>query len=662
MLAIGAMRPVPKRRQALSLAALLVLGLSAAWWWSRTEAAIPNPASEPSRATATLQPSLSQSEPEPARASVDGTRAWVPGSEYRYSLDVTQQVAFKQTQPQGDAPPSMRFHLKGEWRVGIVSANDTRVDARVSLLPENVSVDVEGHDALSPDQRQMLMGSLSLPFFVTLERTGAARLVHMETGTDVLAQGLLRSVVAATQFVVQGVPGAGWQSEEHDATGQYDAAYRRVEEPLRFSKSKLAYTHVATAQGLQPLAKDKLRIEVRTDSRFQLGADLWTEALVASEQLEVDAGDGMPRASHELRLSLRLLGRSRDTSLPGALTALRDRLTTVPLASIQGQAQDPQAHHRQILGGRRFEDMLGDLRALPKDEQARDDARTLAMERLRALFVLEPAEALKVPGVLHEGLEPLAASPMLGALSAASTTESIQALSRILEDGDVSVPVRTDAVAALGMAEAPTPEGVEALRARARDTQPELRDTATLALGNAAMRMGAQDARGSETLVQELGARFRSSNSVEEKALLMRALGNTRDARALGYIEEGLREAAPQVRQAAVEALRLLVDPAVDPLLAQRLLGDPSPEVRKAVVFAASFRPLGPLLPALEQALRGDPSDGLRAELVQFLGSRVTTTLEVRPLLAWASQNDSNASIRQAALGFLEAVSANTGP
>ncbi|WNZ64080.1 HEAT repeat domain-containing protein [Myxococcus sp. MxC21-1] len=116
------------------------------------------------------------------------------------------------------------------------------------------------------------------------------------------------------------------------------------------------------------------------------------------------------------------------------------------------------------------------------------------------------------------------------------------------------------------------------------------------------------------------------------------------------------------MRQAAVEALRLLVDPAVDPLLAQRLLGDPSPEVRKAVVFAASFRPLGALLPALEQALRGDPSDGLRAELVQFLGSRVTTTLEVRPLLAWASQNDSNASIRQAALGFLKAVSANTGP
>ncbi|WP_284665456.1 HEAT repeat domain-containing protein [Myxococcus sp. SDU36] len=588
----------------------------------------------------------------------------MPGSEYRYSLDVTQQVAFKQPQPQGDAPPSMRFHLQGEWRVGIVSANDARVDARVSLLPESVSVDIEGHDALSPEQRQLLMGSLSLPFFVTLERTGAARLVHMETGTDVLAQGLLRSVVAATQFVVQGVPGAGWQSEEHDATGQYNAAYRRAEEPLRFSKSKLAYTHVATAQGLQPLAKDKLRIDVRTDSQFQLGADLWPESLVASEQFEVDAGDGMPRASHELRLRLLLLERSRDTSLPGALAALRDGLTTIPLASIQGHAQDPQAHHRQILGGRRFEDMLEDLRALPKDAQARDDARTLAMERLRALFVLEPAEALKVPGVLHEGLEPLAASPMLGALSAASTTESIQALSRILEDGDVSIPVRTDAVAALGMAEAPTPEGVEALRARARDTQPELRDTATLALGNAAMRMGAgsQDARGAQTLVEELGARFRSSNSVEEKALMMRALGNTRDPRALAYIEEGLREAAPQVRQAAVEALRLLSDPAVDPLLAQRLLGDPSPEVRKAVLFAVSFRPLGPLLSVLDQALRGDPSDGLRAELVQFLGSRVTTTPEVRPLLAWASQNDANASIRQAALGFLNAVSANTVP
>jgi HEAT repeat protein len=606
--------------------------------------------------------------PQPALAefpqkTADGSRLWAPGMNYRYAVNADQEVSFSSSQAGAAIPPGMRFQIQGEWNVGIVSVGEAQVEAQVRLVPTHISVDVDGKDALTPEVRQTMMTSLTLPFFMTLERSGAVRWVHFELGTDVLVQGLLRSLVAASQFVVTGVPQESWRSEEYDVTGQYQATYQRGSSHRNFEKAKQTYTHVATSQGLQPYQADRLRIDVHSRSTFGLAEDGWAETIQAQERLDVDAGQGMPRVRNQLQFSLRLLARTRDLSLLGSLEARRANLSTILLASYQAQTQDPKDRYRRLLAGKRFDDLLNDLRSLPKTERERDDARSLALEQLRALFMLEPAEALKVPETLRRGeLEPLTASPLLGALSAASTPEAIQALAKVVDDSAIGVPVRTDAVAALGMADAPTQEGINALRNLTHAAQPELRDTATLALGNAAYQLHDENVRGAEAVVRELETAYRSARTPEEQSMLLQALGNTRDARALTTIQSGLGSTSVLVRQAAVESLRLIPDPAADRHLAAHLLGDASPDVRKAALFASSFRPLAPLLPTLQQALQRDPADAVRTEIVHMLGANLSQLPGARDLLTWSSQNDANPAIRQLAVRFLDHVAGNALP
>lgn len=634
-----------------SLAVALLVGLGG---WMASASRDSSPEHELKPATPSTQTARPGSEAEASGsatspASVDGARAWVPGVLYRYELTNEQQVTFsKARQP---SAPGMAFHIQGDWSVGVISLREERIETRLQLRPTSFSISSEGQDTLTPELRRSMTAALGRPFFATLDKTGTVRFVHFEQGTDTLAQALLRTLVAATQFVVAGPPGPSWDMEEFDSTGKYLAAYQR-QAPDRFEKTKRAYTHLTTPEGLSAPTPG-MKVSVNSRATFELTEELWPRGLRIDEQLEVDMGEGLPTAANRLLLSLRLVERRQDDTLPGALTARQGALLTLPLASFLGQAQDPLNHSRQILGDKRFEDMERDLRSLPKEEKARDDARTLAMERLRALFLLSPAEAQKVSAVLRSGLEPTAASPMIGALSAASTPEALSTLVKTLEDSSLEKLVRADAVAALGVADKPTREGIDALKRTTRESDPMLRDTATLALGNAALQLQDEDARGAESLLGELGTAYRTASSPEQKAMILRALGNTRSANALPVIQDGLRSPSALVREAAVVALRNLPGASVDQLLAGRLIEDPSPEVRKSAVFSCGFRPLPPLLPALQQALQTDSALSVRAEIVSLLGAQRAALPLVDSLLLWASQNDSSPDIRHAATSIL---------
>lgn len=640
-----------KRLHVVGLAAfLLLLGLGAVWWRQAGEASSAPVGNAASSVRATEPPP-----PFEAPRDAVGGRAWVPGSLHRHALSLGLTVSFgQQNAPAASTGSGMRFAVQGEWDVGIVSVEGDTVLVRFHLRPTSFELQVEGQGALAPEQRQAMVAALSLPFFATWDRTGAVSLTHFEQGVDELARGLLRSVVASSQFVVNGMPGTSWSTEEQDTSGQYLAAYQR-QGSSRFEKRKRAYTAVATPQGLQPLGTSP-RMSVSGGSTFELGEGAWLQTLQTREQLTVDSGEGLPTVTNATELTLRLLERRQDASLRSAFAARSGLLTTAALASFQGQATDPLAHHRQVLGSRTFEDILADLRALPTDEKARDDARTRALEQLRALFLLRPEEAARIPALLREkGLSPLAASAMLGALSAASTPESLRALASATVDTALTTDVRMDAVSALGMADNPLREGVDTLRQLSRSEDLRLRGTATLAMGNAAMQLNDTDGRGSEALVQELKNDYRAARDADQRALLLRSLGNTRAPGALESIMDALRSDSVKVREAAMVALRGIPGPEADRLLVERLANDSASEVRRAVVFACGFRPLEPLLlPMLGQALREDVSDGVRSDIVQLLGQHRGNTPGALALLRWASQHERHPDIRRMATTYVE--------
>ncbi|MET0405425.1 MAG: HEAT repeat domain-containing protein [Cystobacter sp.] len=632
----------------------LILGLIAAGWFmyqpGEEDAQEPSAAASQTPAAKAAAPAPGKTPPPPA--TLNGTRVWTAGILYRYGLSAEQTLAFRQKQPAMAAPPGMRFSLQGEWNVGLVAVGEERIDARVNIKATSFNIAVDGEGPLAPEVQQAVGQALQVPFFVSFDKTGEVVQTHFEKGADALTRGLLRSILATSQFVVAGVLHDAWKTEEFDTTGKYQATYQR-QAVHRVEKKKVSYSHLTTPMGLEPVGR-KMQVTAHSTGTFELQEELWTQNLQSKERLEVDAGESMPSATYGLVLGMRLLERIQDPSLLGALAARRGFLDSAPMSSFQGVQQDPLDQYRQVLAGKDFGALLKELHELPEETNARDDARTRVLEQLRALFMLEPSEASKVPETLRTaGLDPAAASPMIGALSAASTQEAISALSQVVGDSQLSADVRTDAVAALGMAGEPNREGVDALREATRDRNPGIRDTATLGLGNAAYQMTDAKGRGSDDVVQELINAYRAATTLEQKALTLRALGNTRSPAVLDTVQQALAAPQPPLRVAALEALRNITDARVDPLLTRHLVGDPAVEVRRAALFACSFRPLVPLLPAMEQVLRLDSSANVRSDVLHLLGEQRGAVPGAMALLVWASQNESNPELRKVALDFI---------
>jgi HEAT repeat protein len=211
------------------------------------------------------------------------------------------------------------------------------------------------------------------------------------------------------------------------------------------------------------------------------------------------------------------------------------------------------------------------------------------------------------------------------------------------------------ATASLGLAEKPTGDALTALREVSRESDPDLRSTAQLALGNAGKNFGQNnEPTSAKSVVEELKSALRSATSPEEQAVYLRALGNTASAEALPPIVEALKSPLLAVRQAAVEALRLIPDPGVDRIIAGVLSSDTEATIRRSAVFAMSFRDPGVAVPVLGSTLRSEQSTGVRNDIIHVVGRFGLQTPGVREVLTWVTQNDPQQDLRNAAAAYLK--------
>ncbi|WIG96743.1 HEAT repeat domain-containing protein [Myxococcus sp. SDU36] len=573
------------------------------------------------------------------------------GQQYVYDLEFEQQIQLKQTEePQTAAKaagPLVLSALTAQLSATVVEKAADRVYVQYLLRPSALSFDSDGKSALDERSRSMMLQSLRSPFYVQFNPQGAAVTLHLEQGVDLLSQNVLRSLVASIQVVTPPEAMERWPAQEVDTTGRYEASYQRLEGAREFEKKKVRYQMVTTPEGLRPLP-GSMRITVAGGAHLVLDEGLWVDTLRGEERVEVVPGPGLPTAIGDSKVRLRLREKHSIPLLVGAFSANQGHLLSSEFSVQTVIPQDPRAQLRRVLAGGTLASLTGALRMVPKLEEAqRGPVTAELMQRLNALFQLEPGAAAQVPELIRQERSREVYSPFIGSLSSASTPEAVQALAQISSDAMLPTPVRVDAIAGLGTTETPTPEGADALRRLSQSPDEELRTTATLALGNAARRMNELGDSTGETLLRELEQLLRAESDPARQALLLKALSNTADPRALPTIQAALRSSSWIVREAAVGALRLIQDPTVDQLLSERLLGDDSPFVRRGAVFASSFRSLQPLFPAMGQALRSERESAVRNDIVRLLGERRTREPQAGVLLAWVSQNDPDADIRQ---------------
>jgi HEAT repeat protein len=448
---------------------------------------------------------------------------------------------------------------------------------------------------------------------------------------------------------------AEWTSRELDTTGSYDAAYRLVAQPASFEKVHRSYVGLGATGGAPQPIPAGMRVEPRGQTRFALDDRQWIESLSADEHLAVHSQQGLS-AVGDLKVTVRFLARRSDTGKIGSFFGSRAGLVGTGLADM-GVAPEPrEAQLRRIVGGATLDSLIGELNTLPDDGELRGPAKAKVMQRLTALFELDPAAARAASGRITSDSARDVYSPVIGSLSAAGTPAAVEALAQVSGDASLDRKIRVDAIAGLGVVEKPAQSGVDQLAQLAQDPDAELRSTATLALGTTANHLRANDDPGAERLLDQMRKDVNTTRDPNDRILKLGALGNTGDAGSLAAIEQALASDAVPVRAAAIAALRLIRDARADALLATALVKDPAPEVRRSAIFASSFRPLEPLLSALSYALSRDPVEGVRMDAVRLIGENRDSLPAAAALLGGASRSDPSDQVRRVAAQFLAAM------
>ncbi len=555
----------------------------------------------------------------------------------------------------GGAPPQ-EMELEGEWRATVTEVNDGLATVACELAELRASAG-EGVDAAArqAETGAELASELGRRFFVRQRANGAVFEVWLPRGMKPAMANILLTLVGEAQLVRPAQAQAAWILEERDVNGAYLAAYQETE-PNRFHKQKARYLDDtagaraapgASAAGANATTPPQIRID-RSD--IDLVAD------PRGRLLELRADDSTTIAlsglsfTVSLRFTLedgRLLG---NPALAGAFAREQAQFEPHPMAQLGlDPAAEAARRDRTLLAGASAEFLIAELRALPVVEPGERTAATL-VARWEALLRLEPGTAARLPSLVRG--EPADRGKLLvDALSGAGTAEAQAGLAAIAAEPAVDPRVRLSAVQYLGLQPSPTSAAVAGLRALLDDHA--LGQAALLALGACARGLRPTAPDKTSELVGELNTRLARASDLTSRQDLVVALGNAGDPSSLPALRAFIDEKGGALRTPAIEALRFIADPAVDPLLGSLLVRTGETSTRFAAISAIRFRDVGPFAVRLAEVARHDPIETVRRAAIDLLGSHLGDLPALRPLLEEVAHADPAGSNRQVAEGYL---------
>jgi hypothetical protein len=627
--------PTGSRRVRLALAAAALLGAAAIGLAAVRASRHGRPGAGASEATNSLGP-------------------FRVGEEVRSRAQVTVRLDL------GRGAPPQEMELEGEWRATVTDVDGGLATVACELAELRASAG-EGVDAgaRQAETGAELASELGRRFFVRQRANGAVFEVWLPRGMKPAMANILLTLVGEAQLVRPAQAQAAWILEERDVNGAYLAAYQETQ-PNRFHKQKARYLDVtagaraapgATPPGATAPTAPQIRID-RSD------IDLVADARGRLLELRADDTTTIELSGLSFTVSLRFtLENGQLLSNPALAGAFaREQAQDKPQFEPHPMAQlglDPAAEaarrDRTLLAGATADFLIAELRALPVVEPGERTAATL-VARWEALLRLEPATAARVPPLVRG--EPADRGKLLvDALSGAGTGEAQAALAAIAAEPAADRKLRLSAVQYLGLQPSPTPTAVAGLRALLDDH--ELGQAALLALGACARGLRPTAPDKTRELVGELNTRLARASDEKSRQDLVVALGNAGDPSSLPALRAFIDEKGGGLRTPAIEALRFIADPAVDPLLGSLLARTGDTSTRFAAISAIRFRDVGPFAVQLAEVARHDRIETIRRAAIELLGSHLGDLPALRPLLEEVAHADPAPSNRQVAEGYL---------
>ncbi len=540
----------------------------------------------------------------------------------------------------------MRLDLRGILEVEAHSQEDP---VRLVLLLEQAQLTSPG--ATGADFSGAL-ATLEKPVLVSL---AGGRVVEIRTAPepDPLAVGLIRTLAAGLQLAAPATGVERWTATEQDAAGVYDVEYRASGEG-RYQLRKTRYHSAARPAG----------------ASLPIGVDLTPKVVSSRGSVELASGVLLRREGRdELRAVLGAAADARSTTelrleRTGPPTPVRElarweqlAAVAVPLGERGGRAGPRVDFDAARTAGTTFTRTLQELEAIasgppgatPLNEVQKGEALRREGRLVSALAAFLRQDDARV-GVVTARVR--AGSPtarrLLEAMGAAGSPRAQQALAELALDRKVAVATRELAAHSLVRSPRPTEASVRALESMLADDR--LRQYGLLGLGTYCRELRAGgDPAAADAIARRLGDVLAAATSRTDRVLALRAVANSGHEALLEPVRPLLTDADPTLRGAAVEALRLMKVPEVEPLITAAL-GDARPSVRRAALNAAKVRePTPALLAAVGQAARAGADAGTRKDAVLLLERWLPAHPELRATLQQIAASEADGTVCQLA-------------
>ncbi len=579
--------------------------------------------------------------------------AWRAGAQHRYSL--AARVGFGDAASEGSTAGAS---WSGTLAATVLEVSPTQVSIAYSLESARfVTTRADSSSQqLAPMERQ-----LALPFAATYDASGRLVQTRLSRALTADAEPLVRSLLSQMQFSLPSEDGArSWQAGELDGTGEYLAAYARLDESGNYSKQKLKYLRVMGRVGLVTQGAEAHTI-VSSRATFSMGSDGRLARLRLQEVAGLNAMGNNPGSESQFRvrseLSLELQG-SSEISLTSLQASLADLVASdVGVTAVSAGVASNLQGDRALVAGASVRSLVDELLRLPRDaskERAAIQGRLAALLRLDARAIGEVTELIR-------GGNP--DNPLLiAALAGAGTAEAQTALVDLALDDGLDKAAREQVLANLAAIDEPNAQTAERLRPLLSNADPEVRAQAGLAMGSAARGISATAPDAARAATADLVKQLSRSTSEEEKLWAVRSLGNAGSADALGPLSEALGSSIPSMREAAAQSLRFIPGPEADALISHAITSDTSADVRGAALFAARFREPEAVVASVERSARADSSEMVRQQAIQTLGRIARESNAPLETLDFVAKNDASPQNRETAQRILETLPPPSDP
>jgi len=594
---------------------------------------------------------------------------------YESNAHADFRVLFQNQKPQAPAQSSSLVYtvsaeLNGQWVETIVDADTSRFRTLYVLRNGKARLMVNDRDQAA--QAETIVANLARGIVVERSPDGKALAVYMNPATDKVSSDFALSLFGETEFLLPAGGGTStWQSHEEDPTGAYSARYqilgsaspadRSGQNPARtvaIRKTRLQYLlepSESSLPGQTPMRKQAIpsgSLEAHFDPE---SGDLTSLSGTGTQDTIIEE----KKVAHSVttvglsRIAEKAAAQEELTELRHVAGFLEDAGSRLSLYTKPSPQEMQQSIQRTQLGEETLESLLQQLDAVEASKTSSD--QTELYLKFKALVYLHPESCGRLGGLLANAS---AQGPTFAILTRAlGSIGNAQAQAALV----AAINARPGDLVAVSnliptLAETPDPSVAAEAVIRQLSTGPaddSISATALLALGSMAHGLAKKSPARSSKIVHDLLRQTTVNQPEGHTHDLIEALGNTQSAVAIAALTAFTKNPAPQLRAAALDALRFMRSPGVDGLLLKGL-GDADGTPRLEAAYALSYRKMtAESFAAQKKALLADDNEKTRAVLLSNIWKSQQQFPEARVLVKSSADHDPSEYVSKLAKGML---------